>query len=187
MPFLCTSDESVVPPSWALWWHYPGWRLSTFPSPEIPYWWWVWLRHSADTDCFCGVRSLRVILLDLHCGILSFGAILALSDSFIFRFFCFICWPSSTPDSLSWVHSHPCCTMQAWACLRGRMWRWCTQWFQEQIPFVRWLTWMVHAKPITRIASFVGSYRVIIFFMACMGGQGLYCISLLMYLVRFIL
>ena len=36
-------------------------------------------------------------------------------------------------------------------------------------------------------SPFVGSYRVIIFFTACMGGRGSYCISFLMYLVRFIL
>ena len=184
---LCNNDESVLQPSRALWCHYLGWGPSTFPSPKVLSWWWVWLQYPADIDCFCGVWSLKVILPDLLHRILSFGAISALSDSFVFRFFCFICWPSSTPSSRSSVHSHPCWTLRAWACPRGRRWRWCTQWFRERIPPAQWLTWMAHVKLVMRIALFVSSYRVIIFFMACIGGRDSYCISFLMYLVRFIL
>ena len=68
LPVPCASDESVLLPSRALWWHYPGWRPSTFPSLEVPYWWWVWHRHPANTNCFCGVRSLTVILPDYFVG-----------------------------------------------------------------------------------------------------------------------
>ena len=103
------------------------------------------------------------------------------------QFFCFIYWTSSILGSRSWVHLHPCCAPRMWAWSRRRTWRWCTQWFQERILPIRWLTWMAHAELITRITLFVGSYRIIIFLMACIGGQGSYCISFLMYLVRYIL
>ena len=82
-----------------------------------------------------------------------------LSDLFDFRFFCFICWPSSTPSSQSWVHSHLHCALRVWLCPQRKMWG-----FWEWIPSVWWLTWIAHVKLIMRIALFVGSCRVIIFF-----------------------